>query len=404
MKATIREIQFSSTSQVANFLDFMGCDPVGIKIMTPKAIFRTIYLERISSRAANLLKQTFLAKGGEVAVTRGTADLSVDTTPVLICATLKQYKMALQQLKLQPWGLPDIAELIENALQSIGCSTEREYKWNNHKLQIKPFRTIVMGILNITPDSFSDGGVFNNKEAALARVRKMIDDGVDIIDIGAESTRPYGSVSITAQEELERLMPVLEEVLANSSVPVSIDTYKASVADAALKMGAHIINDIWGLQGDQDMAAVAAKHRAPVIVMHNRQEVDSDIDIMSDIIAFFVRSLNIANKSGIDRENIILDPGFGFGKTIRQNLVILSRMKQLKLLGCPLIAGTSRKRFIGETLRLPVEDRIEGTGATICQAIIAGANIVRVHDVFEMKRIARMMDAIMSEGELNGQN
>lgn len=404
MRTTARPIHFPSIAQATFFLETMGCDVAGVKIMAPKAMFHTIFLEQVPSRAANLLKQTFLAKGGEVAVARGTADLSVPHTPALICATQKQYRLALAQLKLQPWGLPDIAAIIESALQRFNTAMYREYRWKDMLLKITQEQTLVMGVLNITPDSFSDGGRYNNQITAVDRVRQMISEGADIIDIGAESTRPYGAVSISAEKELDRLLPVLKAILEVSTVPISVDTYKAEVAEEALRLGAHIINDIWGLQADPRMAEVAADHQVPVIVMHNRQEVNPEIDIMYDLVSFFYKSVEIAEKAGIQLENLILDPGFGFGKSIDQNLVILRNMEQLASFGCPVLVGTSRKRFIGETLGLPVEDRMEGTGATVCQSIIKGAKIVRVHDVLPIKRMTRMMDAILARGEVHGQN
>ena len=378
-------------------LDKIGCDSAGVNIMVDKAVFTAVKLENVPAKAANLLKQTFLAKGGEVAVNRGTADLTVEYTDVLIFATAKEYKLALKQLKMQPWGLPKLAAELENALKAAGGPMYREYVWPDGKcLTIKPGRSLVMGILNITPDSFSDGGQFNTIDNALRQAEKMIADGADIIDIGAESTRPYGAQAVSAEIEMDRLLPVLEKVLASFPVPVSVDTYKAVVADAALKCGAHIINDVWGLQYDPDMAAVAAKYNVPVVVMHNQKGTGYDKEIMSHICGFLRRSINIGVTAGIDFSKIIVDPGIGFGKDGRQNLMVLSRLEELKALGCPILLGTSRKRFIGETLGgLPPEDRLEGTAATVSLGIAGGANIVRVHDVKSIARVVKMTEAIL---------
>ena len=265
-----RVLQFSDADQAVAWLKRLNCDPAGIAIMAPKAIFRSICVEHVPAKAANLLKQTFLAKGAEVAVARGTADLSVEYTDVLICGTLKHYRLALAQLRQQPWGLPDLAKAVEQALAINASLLRRQYVVHDRSWSIEPGRTLVMGILNLTPDSFSDGGRHNELEAAVERAKQLAAEGADLLDIGAESTRPYGANPITAQEEMNRLLPVLEKVLAAVEIPVSIDTYKSEVAELALQMGAHILNDIWGLQQDPDMAKVAAKHGVPIIVMHNR--------------------------------------------------------------------------------------------------------------------------------------
>lgn len=393
-------IEIHNLEQAKKELSNIQCDKTGIHIMSDKALFKIIKMENILSKNANLLKQTFLAKGGEVAVARGTADLSIEYTDVLICATLKQYKLALAQLKVQPWGLPKVAEEIERVLYTSQQFPTREYSWKNHKMLIKPKRTLVMGILNVTPDSFSDGGRYNTMDNALRHVEQMIEHGADIIDIGAESTRPYGgSEKVSAQEELERLAPLLEKVLDISTVPVSIDTYKSSVAREALKLGAHMINDIWGFQGDAEMAKIVAEYDVPVILMHNQEGTSYQRDIMSHICDFLQKSIQIGLEAGIDFERFIVDPGIGFGKTGEQNLMVMSRLEELKSLGCPILLGTSRKRFIGDVLNVPANDRIEGTGATVSVGITKGSNIIRVHDVKEMARIAKMTDMMMrSEG------
>ncbi len=396
MNFNTRIIEINNIKQAQTELAKLHCDQSGINIMSNKAVFKVIKIEDISTKAANLLKQTFLAKGGEAAVARGTANLSVEQTDVLICATLKQYKIALAQLKLQPWGLPKVAKAIEDVLKFNENFPRRQFSWPGHQLAITPEHTLVMGILNITPDSFSDGGKFYNIDAALRHVEEMVEEGADIIDIGAESTRPYGNAEIvSAAEEMERLLPLLEKVLSSCPVPVSIDTYKASVANEALKMGAHMINDVWGLQYDADMAKVAAQYDVPVVVMHNQEGTHYDRDIMSHICTFLRKSIEIGVNAGIDFDNIIVDPGIGFGKIPADNLVVMSRLEELRSLGCPILLGSSRKKFIGEVLNLPAADRAEGTGATVALGIVKGANIVRVHDVKMIARIAKMTDAMM---------
>jgi len=395
---SIRAIRIDDLEEARRQLTANGCDPAGIKIMEKKAVFMTVKLEKLPAKAANLLKQTFLAKGGEVAVARGTADLSIEYTDVLICATLKQYQLALTQLKLQPWGLPEVAAAIEKALNHHLQFPTRLYRWQDRELELKAGRTLIMGILNLTPDSFSDGGRFNSVNAAVEHVQAMVEHGADIIDIGAESTRPYGAQPISAEEEMERLLPVLEKVLPHCPVPISIDTYKASVAEAALQMGAHVINDVGGLQQDPEMAKVVAKYKAPVVIMHNQKTTAYQGDIISEIVTFIQRSMAIGIAAGISPDRFIVDPGIGFGKNTEQNLEVLARLAELKVLGCPILLGTSRKRFIGETLDLPVNEREEGTAATVAYGICNGANIVRVHDVKSMARVVRMIDAIRGKG------
>jgi dihydropteroate synthase len=255
-------------------------------------------------------------------------------------------------------------------------------------------RTMVMGILNVTPDSFSDGGRFLDPEAAIAHAACMVTEGADIIDIGAESTRPYGTATpVSLGEEVRRLEPVLTAVAA-LGVPVSIDTMKAKVAAAALEAGASMVNDVWGLQRDPDMAGVVARHGVPVILMHNRDTADPAIDIMADMAAFFTRSLDLAARAGIARERIVLDPGIGFGKTPEQSLMALARLDQLKAFGLPLLVGASRKRFIDKVSPAPPDRRLGGSLASHLAAVTEGARIIRAHDVAETVQALRVAAAI----------
>jgi dihydropteroate synthase len=255
-------------------------------------------------------------------------------------------------------------------------------------------RPIVMGVLNVTPDSFSDGGHFFDPERAIAHARALVAEGADILDIGAESTRPYGgAVAVSADEELRRLEPILPTVLG-LGVPVSIDTMKAKVAAWALDAGAAIANDVWGLQRDADMARVVAERGVPVIVMHNREAADPAIDIMADIAAFFSRSLAIADRAGIARDQIVLDPGIGFGKTPEQSIIALARLAELKSFGLPILLGASRKRFIDSVSPAPPDRRIGGSIASHLIAVARGAAIVRVHDVAETVQALKVAAAI----------
>jgi dihydropteroate synthase len=251
----------------------------------------------------------------------------------------------------------------------------------------------VMGVLNVTPDSFSDGGKFNAPDAALAQARRMIADGADILDIGAESTRPYGSQPISADDEMARLHPVLADIVALGT-PVSVDSMKARVIAWALAQGAAIANDVWGLQRDPDMARVVAEHDAPVVVMHNRDAVDPALDIIADMSAFFARSLEIADRAGIARQNIVLDPGIGFGKTPAQSMIALARLDQIETFGLPLLVGASRKKFISTVVPSEPQQRLGGSLAAHLLAAQRGARIIRAHDVAETVQALRVMAAI----------
>jgi dihydropteroate synthase len=243
-------------------------------------------------------------------------------------------------------------------------------------------RPAVMGILNVTPDSFSDGGQFVAPERALAQARRMIAEGADIIDIGAESTRPYGAEPVSADEEMKRLQPILAAVVA-LGIPVSIDSMKSAVVAWALDIGAAVANDVWGLQRDPAMADLVAARHVPVIIMHNRDEADAGIDIIRDIAGFFARSLDIADQAGISRDNIVLDPGIGFGKTSEQSMTALARLDEFSVFGLPLLVGASRKRFISAVTPSEPHQRIGGSIAAHLLAARGGARIIRTHDVSE---------------------
>ena len=251
-----------------------------------------------------------------------------------------------------------------------------------------------MGILNVTPDSFSDGGRYNNLDSALEQAKKMVEDGVDIIDIGGESTRP-GHTQISVEEEIGRVVPVIEMLSKELDVIISIDTYKYQVAEAALKAGAHIINDIWGLQYDNgEMAKLAAEYNVPVIAMHNQNGTEYSEDIILSMRKFFERTYEISDRYGISRDNIILDPGIGFGKGMEENIEVLARLEELRDMG-KILLGTSKKRFIGTILGgLSTDERVEGTVATTVIGIGKGVDIVRVHNVLENKRAALVADRI----------
>lgn len=274
----------------------------------------------------------------------------------------------------------------------------RHYHWKDGKSLTVGKRTLVMGVLNYTPDSFSDGGKWNNVDVALKHMEELVADGADIIDIGAESSRP-GFTPISAAEEIARLETILPRLVAACPVPISVDTYKAETAEYAMSTGAHIMNDIWGLQYAPEpgkMAAVAAKYGVPVVVMHNQEGTEYD-DIIEDMKRFFIRSAIIADQAGMSQDQIITDPGIGFGKDFDQNVYVMKHLQELTALPYPMLLGTSRKGFIGKILDLPVTERMEGTGTTCVAGVLAGCTIVRVHDVKPIVRMCKMADALRPE-------
>lgn len=254
-------------------------------------------------------------------------------------------------------------------------------------------KVYIMGILNVTPDSFSDGGKFNNMKKAMKQVEKLIEDGADIIDVGGESTRP-GHEQIIEEEEIQRVVPAIKEIKRRYDIPVSIDTYKSKVAEAALEVGVDLLNDIWGFLYDEEMAVLAARYNVPVCLMHNRDNTNYN-DFVGDVVKDLEKCLTIAEKHGIRKENIILDPGIGFGKTYEQNLMIMNHLEEVCGMGYPVLLGTSRKSMIGLTLDLPVTEREEGTIATSVIGAVKGCDFIRVHDVRANSRALRMTSAIL---------
>lgn len=256
--------------------------------------------------------------------------------------------------------------------------------------------TIVMGILNVTPDSFSDGGKYNNVEAAVAQAKKMVAEGAKIIDVGGESTRP-GYTRISDEDEIARIVPVIQALVAEVPAVISIDTYKANVARAAIEAGAHIINDIWGAKAEPEIAKVAAELHVPIILMHNRENTDYGLDFWTTARTDLENSIAIAHGAGVPDSHIILDPGIGFAKTTEQNIKMMQHLNDLVAMGYPVLLATSRKSMIGNVLKLPVEERIEGTSATVVYGIEKGCHIIRVHDVQEMVRATHMTDVLVGK-------
>ncbi|MBN2058332.1 MAG: dihydropteroate synthase [Candidatus Saganbacteria bacterium] len=380
----------------------IGSDPTGIEIMAPKAVSLVFKVKGLKPTAANIIKQEMLSFGAEAATAYGSIDHSVKTTDLLLFGTHRQLRQLIAKLKAHQFGLPQLALELETALQNyFGAPAPLrlgEGQWTFGQ------RTYIMGVVNVTPDSFSDGGQCLDREAAVARAKQLIADGADIIDVGGESTRP-GAKPLPVKQEIDRVVPVIEQLGQETAVPVSIDTTKAEVAEAAVAAGAVMINDISGLHFDSRLAAVAAKSGTALCLMHikgrpgDMQQDPRYTDLISEIIEYLSEGLAIGKKAGILHEKILIDPGIGFGKTVAHNLEILRRLRELKVLGRPILIGTSRKSLIGAVLDLPVKDRLEGTAATVALAVNNGADIIRVHDVKEMARVARMSDAIVRQQE-----
>lgn len=385
-------MEIRSEAEARAALTRIGSDPGGIKVMIPKALHKVIKVENVAVQAAQILKQEMLAKGGEAAVHKGVIGCSIDRCDVLLMGTKRQYNLLCRKLQAQPFRLKEISQELLKCLENHPGFATRNLQCRGYDLALGD-QTLVMGILNITPDSFSDGGKFNDLDHAVEHALEMVNRGADIIDIGGESTRPNAEY-VPAGEEIARVLPVIKALVKRVNVPISVDTYKAAVARAALAAGAHMINDVWGLQADPEMAGVVAEFDAPVIIMHNQQGTEYT-DLIGDMFKFFRQSIELATSQGVKPEQIVLDPGIGFGKTTEQNLQVMARLGEFQSLGYPILLGTSRKSMIGNTLDLPVQERVEGTGATVALGIAAGIDIVRVHDVREIKRICVMSDAIV---------
>lgn len=390
-------IEIDDLDRVIKELKTVGVAKADLKNSAERLINRKIKIFNLSTRSANILRQLALKNGCEASVSAEVALFSVTNTDVIIGATLEQYNKLYYDLLKQPFDLPELGDQIKQTLLNYDLK-EDEWVIGNKKFDFNK-KTYVMGILNITPDSFSDGGKFIDPDEAVKKALNLIKDGADIIDIGAESSRP-GSKPVDTKEELERIIPVLEKLVDKIDVPISIDTYKSEVAKKCLEIGATIINDITGLKKDKKMAEVIADHNAYCILMHMQgnpetmQNNPSYDEIISDVIIELNESLKIARFAGMKADKIILDPGIGFGKKQNHNLKILKYVKEFKTLGHPIMIGASRKSFIGNILDTETDQRLEGSLAAAAFSAINGASILRVHDVKETKKLLKVIDAI----------
>lgn len=378
-------------------MEKIGVDPAGVRIMAPKQAHFNLKLEGLTPAQANILKQDMLSIGGEAAVARGAASCSVDSTGAIVSGTLRQFEDLIGKLLCQPMGLKELAEGMKKAIGNMGRKVY-EVKGSPRPLTIGP-KTLIMGILNVTPDSFSDGGRFLDPRRALERALEMASEGADWIDVGGESTRP-GAEPVEAAEEIKRVVPVISG-LAKEGLIVSVDTMKAAVAEAAIDAGAAIVNDVSALSFDPAMAETVSRRAVPVILMHMRgtpktMQLDTAYtDLMSEVYGFLHERIEFAASKGIDPESVIIDPGLGFGKSVEGNLEILARLREFKSLGRPILVGPSRKSFIGKTLgTADTGERLAGTLAASALAVSNGAAVLRVHDVKEARRAASVADAV----------
>jgi dihydropteroate synthase len=394
-----RLVRVEDHADAVRLLKELGADRGGVAIMSRKMRFLVVEVENVKPGAAHILKQVMLSKGGECATPREVF-LTEDPVRVIMMGTVSQYQKAIKNLSAQPFGLgalsDELAVFLGRAL--TGSGETRFMRAGDHEL-VFGGRTLLMGVLNTTPDSFSDGGRYDSREKAVARALEMAGAGADIIDIGGESTRP-GAEPLSEEEEIGRTVPVIETVAGETGVPISIDTYKSNVARRALEAGASMVNDISGLRFDPGMIGLLAETGAPVVIMHmqgtprNMQEDPEYRDVVSDIVMFLRDRMKAAVDGGVDPGVIMVDPGIGFGKTAEHNLEIMRRLEEFKCIDCPLLVGTSRKSFIGKVLGRPADERIMGTAATVSFAISRGVDVVRVHDVEEMTDVVRMADSM----------
>jgi dihydropteroate synthase len=397
-----RTLHIATPLDARRELEMIGVDPAGVSMMAPKMLNRCVKLTGLLCRQANILKQEMLSLGGDAAVARGTVACSIESTDVILIGTDRQLRALCEKLAPQPFGLPALAAVLK---QTLANAVQRPRFWELAQRQLSLERPLIMGILNVTPDSFSDGGRFTDPQRAIDRALEMVAEGADIIDIGGESTRP-GSNPVSAGDELKRIIPVIKGLAGRISCPISIDTWKSPVAREALDAGAEIINDISGFCLDPLMAPLAAESGAGAVLMHTRgtpQTMSGDTayaDLIGEVLGSLRNSVDQACQAGVVRERIAIDPGIGFAKDAAQNLEILRRLDEFRDLGLPLLVGTSRKSFIGRALGRDTTDRIYGTAATVALAVSNGADILRVHDVREMRDAADMARAITHQAAI----
>lgn len=392
-------IKIKNLEDAVSIFKKIGVDPYGIDAMASKTININILLESQPCKVANIIKQEMLSVGGDAAVARGSVACSVPASDILIMGTIKQILAMVIKIEKQPFGLNSIAANIRELLKNI---SQKEYILKTFRREIQlGKKTLIMGILNVTLDSFSDGGLFYSQQSAIERGLQMVDEGADIIDIGGESSRP-GAASVSANTELKRVLPVIGRLVKQIKIPISIDTKKAQVARLAVGAGAEIVNDISALHADKKMTKTVKDTGAAVILMHmrgNPQNMQKGNlvynNLMAEIADYLKESSEKALREGIEKDRLVIDPGIGFGKTPDDNYKIVKNLSRLQVLGMPIMVGTSRKSFLGKVTGGEPGERMEGTAATVAAAIMNGCHIIRVHDVAVMKKVAVVTDAIV---------
>ncbi|MBD3348058.1 MAG: dihydropteroate synthase [Candidatus Eisenbacteria bacterium] len=398
-----RVVIVPSLQDAAREMELAEVSPGGIRAMAGKC--RTLVIKVVDADVptAHILKQQMLSLGGDAAVAKDVLVHGVDSTDVLLIGTHVQMRELTRKLGWQPFGLPELGEKIAALLDTVEGTPRGVVRARRHELRLGE-RAHIMAVLNVTPDSFSDGGEFLQPSEALDHALRMADEGADIIDVGGQSSRP-GSEPVSEEDELKRVVPVISRIAEEWKGPISVDTYRSRVAKDALEVGASMVNDITALSGDERMPSVIADSDAACVLMHMKgtpadmQNDPSYGDVVGEIAFFLHEAIERARAAGIADDRIMVDPGIGFGKTAGHNLTILRRLSELAVLDMPVVVGTSRKAFIGKVLDLPVTDRLEGTIATAVYAVAQGARVLRVHDVAPVSRAVRMVEACLSPPE-----
>jgi dihydropteroate synthase len=396
MALSVRLLAISSSAEAERELAEIHVDPFNIRNMAPKMVHRLLLLEGVNTGEGSLLKQEMLSLGGDAALSGNTHEGDTSCT-VILMGTEKQLRRLCCRLTDNPFGLPSLAADVKRLLD-IDAHPPTQWDIGKRTLDLTR-RACIMGVLNVTPDSFSDGNMFFTTEKAVERALEMEAEGADIIDIGGESTRPFAR-PVDEAEELQRIIPVIEKLADRLKIPVSIDTYKSTVAEKGLAAGAEIVNDISALKFDDRMVEVVAAAGAGLVLMHTRarpavMQKETDYSSMiSEIFGVLRQSVARAESAAIARERIVIDPGIGFGKSVAGNMEILRRLAEFKAIGCPILVGTSRKSFIGHTLGRETGERVFGTAATMAIALANGASIFRAHDVKEMRDVLDMSFAL----------
>ncbi len=387
-----------SDREVVSYFKSIAVHPDGIEVMDKKSVFYTLRIKDLSSPAANILKQEALAAGAELATAWSVIKDPDIIADALLMGTYRQIEIIAQKIKSQQFGLSDVADELESAIKNL-FNTRSTLRYRDASINLEDGPRL-MGILNVTPDSFSDGGRFLSTEAAVEHGLELCEHGADIIDVGGESTRP-GSGPVDAEEEKRRVIPVIQRLREKIKIPISIDTMKSDVAAAALDNGADIVNDVSAMTFDKGMQEVVRKYRAAIVLMHMKgtpqsmQVAPQYSDVIAEILSFLEQRVLHAIKAGIDKDRIIIDPGIGFGKAVKHNLLILKHVRAFKLLGLPVLIGTSRKSFIGKLTNTETGQRMYGSVATAAWAAAHGVDIIRVHDVKETKQALLMTKHIM---------